>query len=181
MAGLFLLLGRLKAAIINPLMEKNMKIGVISDTHGYIHPGAFEHLEGTDLILHAGDIGNENILSDLEALAPVTAVTGNTDSFPLTGRLNEREIIDAGGVRIYLTHRFIEGSHIIHSVMKDIQKESPDIVVFGHTHQQYADNSEGILFFNPGAAGHRRPGTRTGVGLLELGGARVDHKIFYLE
>ena len=158
-----------------------MKIGVISDTHGHIHPGAFDCLEGTDLILHAGDIGNETVLSDLETLAPVKAVSGNTDSFPLVGRLKETEIIAVAGLRIYLTHRFIEGGRTIPPVMKDVQKEKPDIVVFGHTHRQHTEQSNGIFFFNPGAAGHRRPGTRTGVGILDLENGKINHKIFYLE
>lgn len=158
-----------------------MKIGVISDTHGHIHPGTFDHLKGTDLILHAGDVGKESVLAELESLAPVSAVTGNTDSFPLVGRLKEREIINIGDIKIYLTHRFIEGNHIISPVMDDIKREKPDIVVFGHTHQQYADHWDGIFFFNPGAAGHRRPGTRTGVGILDLESGKINHKIFYLE
>jgi len=158
-----------------------MKIGVISDTHGYVHPLAFEHLEGSDLILHAGDIGKESVLADLESLAPVCAVTGNTDTFPLRGRLNATEIIAAAGIRIYLTHRFMEGRHIIPPVMDDIHRVKPDIVVFGHTHRQHAEHSEGIFFFNPGAAGHRRPGTQTGVGLLDIENRKINHKIFYLE
>jgi len=158
-----------------------MKIGVISDTHGYIHPGVFDRLEGAELILHAGDIGDESVLADLESMAPVCAVTGNTDTFPLRDRLKSTEIIAVAGIRIYLTHRFMEGRHIIPLVMEDIRRVRPDIVVFGHTHRQYAEHSDGIFFFNPGAAGYRRPGTQTAMGVLGLENGKINHKILYLE
>ena len=158
-----------------------MKIGVISDTHGHIHPGAFDCLKGVDLILHAGDVGSDSVLVELETLAPVKAVSGNTDSFPLTSRLKEKEIITVAGIKLYLTHRFIERGLTLPPVMNDIHREKPDIVVFGHTHQQHAEQLDGIFFFNPGAVGYRRPGTRTGVGLLKLENGKISHKIFYLE
>ena len=158
-----------------------MKIGVISDTHGIIHPGAFTPLEGVNLILHAGDIGSEDVISDLETIAPVMGVSGNTDTFPLAGRYKPVEFFEAQGKRIYLTHRFMEGEYKLPHVLKDIASRDPHIVVFGHTHMQYSDESSGRLLFNPGSAGHTRPGTRPGVGVLTIANSKVDHQIYYLD
>lgn len=158
-----------------------VKIGVVSDTHGVIHPRAFHYLEGTDMILHAGDIGSEEVLLELEALAPVTAVSGNTDVAPLAFECREREIIEIGGRIIYLAHRVMEGGRYLPYVLRDIGRVGPDVVVFGHTHRQHAEWMDGILFFNPGGAGHRRPGTKLGVGLLTIGEEGINHETFYLE
>jgi len=162
-----------------------MKIGVISDTHGSINPAAFDFFNDVDLILHAGDIGNSDIITELEAFAPVTAVLGNTDGFPFTGRYPEREIIYIKGKKIYLTHAVINGNRQIPSVIKDIENNAPDIVIFGHTHRQHAFKKKGIFFFNPGSAGPVRAGTRPGVGILTIDdsieGLGVEHEIFYLD
>ena len=94
------MLHRIKACII-----RAMKIGVISDTHGDINPAAFNVFNDVELILHAGDIGNSDIITELEALAPVTAVLGNTDGFNLAGRYPEREIIYIKGKKVYTVLR----------------------------------------------------------------------------
>lgn len=158
-----------------------MKVGVISDTHGQIHPGVFEYFNDVELILHAGDIGNENILTDLETLAPVKAVTGNTDRFPVTEKIRGKEIFDLAGKTTYLTHRVIECGTIIPSVMNDIEAVNPDIVIFGHTHEQHARVIGKKLFFNPGGGGQKRPGKRLGIGILEIRNGKVDHSIYYLD
>ena len=158
-----------------------MKIGVISDTHGSIKHAAFDFLNDVDLILHAGDIGNSDIITELEAFAPVTAVLGNTDGFPFTGRYSEREIIFIKGKKVYLTHAVINGNKQIPSVIRDIENNAPDIVIFGHTHRQHAFKKNGILFFNPGSAGPAREGTRPGVGVLTIEDAGMSHEIFYLD
>ena len=158
-----------------------MRIGVISDTHGSIHPAAFDFLENVDLILHAGDIGNLDIITELEAFAPVTAVLGNTDGFNLAGRFPETELIYIEGKKIYLTHAVINGSSQILSVVEDISQHEPDIVIFGHTHQQHAFKQNGSFYFNPGSAGPLRPGTRPGVGVLTMDDSGLHHEIFYLD
>ena len=158
-----------------------MKIGVISDTHGFINPAAFDYFNDVELILHAGDIGNPDIITELEAFAPVTAVLGNTDGFSFTGRYPESEIIYIKGKKVYLTHAVINGNRQIPSVMEDILNSAPDIVIFGHTHRQHAYEEKGMLFFNPGSAGPVREGTRPGVGVLTIEDAGLSHEIFYLD
>ncbi len=158
-----------------------MQVGIVSDTHGNIHPAVFDHLEGVDLILHAGDIGGEDILLELETIAPVKAVLGNTDSFPLSERCGMREIVEVAGRKIFLAHRVIEGGFEIPGVMNEIKEVSPDVVVFGHTHDQFADYVDGVLFFNPGSAGQRRPGKRLAVGILALKNGCIRHELHFLE
>ncbi len=158
-----------------------MKIGVLSDTHGIIHPKVFDLFHGTDLILHAGDVGREEILTELESLAPVRAVAGNTDTHPVRGRCSDLELFEIEGQTVYLIHRVIEGGRYLPSVMERIRATGPDIVVFGHTHLTHAEEREGIFFFNPGPAGHRREGTRLAVGILEIDGEKTNHRFHYLE
>ena len=158
-----------------------MKIGVVSDTHGLLHRRVFDHLDGVEMILHAGDIGGEEILTELESIAPVLAVSGNTDGHPLAGRCREREIVEFGRRRFYLTHRVVEGGRYLPAVMAQIRQAAPQVVIYGHTHQAHAEYREGILFFNPGPAGERRQGTTLSLGLLELTGKEIRHHIHYLD
>ena len=158
-----------------------MKVGVISDTHGQIHPGVFDHFYDVELILHAGDVGGESILSDLGTLAPVKAVSGNTDTFPVTEKCRSREVFDLGGKKTYLTHRVIECGIIIPSVLNDINSVNPDIVVFGHTHEQHVRLIDNKLFFNPGGGGQKRQGKRLAVGILEISFNNVNHSLYYLD
>jgi len=158
-----------------------MKIAVVSDTHGTIHPDIYRHLDGVDLMLHAGDIGREDVISELKLFAPVVAVYGNTDTFPLVERYREKELIDVLGKKIYLTHRFIEGGRKIPHVVSDIDRLRPSMVVFGHTHRQHAESIDGILYFNPGSCGFRRPGTRTALGILTINNELINHEFIFLD
>ena len=158
-----------------------MKVGIISDTHGKIHHRVFRYFNDVELILHAGDIGNDEIIPALEVMAPVKAITGNTDFHPLTAKYKAKEIFELSGKKIYLTHRVIEFGKFVPSVMDDIQIHDPDIVIFGHTHEQYAGEVEKRLFFNPGGAGQKRAGKRLAVGILEITNGNVDHSTFYLD
>ena len=158
-----------------------MKIGIISDTHGLIHPQVFKYLEGSELILHAGDVGNENILLELESIAPVKAVYGNTDSFPITNRCKSTEVFEAGGKKIYLSHVVMMGNQIIPNIIEEIKSVAPHIVIFGHTHDQYAKTIDNILFFNPGSGGQKRPGKRLAVGNIYLKNGTINHQTYYLD
>lgn len=158
-----------------------MKLGVVSDTHGIVHSDLHRHLDDVGMILHAGDIGSDNVIEELELHAPVVAVRGNTDTYPITGRYRERELVEVLSRRIYITHRFIEGRRKISRVATDINNVRPQIVVFGHTHEQYAAFEDGILYFNPGSCGHRRPGTRTGLGIITINDELISHEFIYLE
>ena len=108
-----------------------LRIGVISDTHNYLDPKALTIFEGVEHILHAGDIGMPAIILQLESIAPVTAVMGNTDDPGL--RYRQTEIIELAG-RKFLLHHIINPKAIEEGLHRRIAREKPDVVVFGHTH-----------------------------------------------
>lgn len=134
------------------------RIGILSDTHGLLRPEVAEHLQGCELILHGGDIGGQEILDELEKIAPVRAVRGNNDKewaeqIPLWQRL------DLGGVSVYLCHK-----------KKDIPEGLQDcrLVIYGHSHK-YADREEqGIRYLNPGSCGPRRFNQEISMAILEI-------------
>ncbi len=140
-----------------------MKIGVISDTHNFFDPRIPGLFAGVDHILHAGDIGLPGILSQLEELAPVTAVMGNTDDpgfrWPLT------EVAELGGRKVLL-HHIVNPRSLEETLEARIQREQPAIVVFGHTHKPFCEKLNGVLFFNPGYAGKSRFGLPRSVAIL---------------
>src|SRR5262245_54013561 len=126
-----------------------MIVGVISDTHGLLRPQAVEALRGSDLILHAGDVGPREILEQLCAIAPTTAVRGNVDTAVWTTALRPAEVIEAGGLQLYMLHD---------RAALDLDPKAVGVaaVIFGHTHRAVADVRDGVLFLNPGSAGPRR-------------------------
>jgi putative phosphoesterase len=128
---------------------REILLGVISDTHGLLRPEALEALRGSDLILHAGDVGDGEILVALEGLAPVVAIRGNTDRGELARALPDTQAVEVAGHILYLIHDI--GS-------LDLRPEAAGFagVIFGHTHQPEVREERGVLYFNPGSAGHRR-------------------------
>lgn len=125
------------------------RFGVISDTHGLLRPEALEALEGVDRILHAGDIGDPDHLDVLARIAPVTAIRGNIDRGHWADALPETVSLTEGGLRI----------HIIHdrkALQADPEAEGWNVVISGHSHRPRIDETRGILWLNPGAAGPRR-------------------------
>jgi uncharacterized protein len=129
-----------------------MRIGVISDTHGFLDPRIESLFEGVDHILHGGDIGSTAIIAALENIAPTTAVLGNTDgglSF------NETEVVILQA-RKYLVHHIVDVLHPAEGIRDRIKRESPDVVVFGHTHKPHTSMDGRTLYFNPGYAGKPR-------------------------
>lgn len=143
-----------------------MLIGLISDTHGRLRPEVFRHFEGVDRILHAGDIGDLEILVELEALAPVTAVWGNTDGFDVRARVPELAWLELEGRRLLVVHGHQLGS----PAPAGLRAAYPDagVIVYGHTHKALVDESDGRLVVNPGAGGPARFGVRPSVALLTL-------------
>jgi uncharacterized protein len=131
-----------------------MRIGLISDTHGLLRPEVFPALEGVEHILHSGDVGGSDILLELETIAPVTAVWGNTDDLELRARLPEVARLELGGVAIVVIHGQQYGSPTCASVAAD----HPDagLVVFGHSHRPEIERVGSVLAVNPGSAGPRR-------------------------
>ena len=144
-----------------------MRLGVISDTHGLLRPEVFDAFEGVDHILHAGDVGNPGILSDLKALAPVTAVYGNTDGVELRRMLPQVATLDLDGFDIVVTHGDQLGSptpDALHSEFPGAQ-----IIVYGHTHRPLLTLVDVVVtVMNPGGAGARRFKLPPSVGILEL-------------
>jgi putative phosphoesterase len=154
-----------------------MKIGVISDTHNYLDPRVHEVFAGVDHILHAGDVGQSLIIVELEQIAPVTAVIGNTDEgLPL----RETELVTLGGKK-FLVHHIVTPGLGSPRIDRRLRDDAPDVVVFGHTHKPYVQQVETILFFNPGSAGKKRFDLPRTVALLEIANGRLTHKFISLE
>jgi len=127
-------------------------IGLISDTHGMVRASVHGALAGVELILHAGDVGGDEILDELELIAPVLAVYGNTDR-PGDPRLAESVERTIGGVRIHVSHGHELGSP---TPDKLLGRYAADVIVYGHTHKQLVVRAGERLVVNPGAAGARR-------------------------
>jgi putative phosphoesterase len=139
-----------------------MRIGIISDTHDYLDPRIAEAFARVDHILHGGDVGSHTLLLELEAIAPVTAVLGNTDA-GLT--LNLTEVVKIGGRKFLVQH--IVNPHALADDLKlRIARERPGVVVFGHTHKPFCETINGVLFLNPGYAGKKRFALERNVAIL---------------
>jgi uncharacterized protein len=144
-----------------------MRLGVIADTHGLLRPEVFEAFSGVDHILHAGDIGPPDLLTELEALAPVTAVYGNTDGMELRHRLPQVAKLRLDGFDIVVTH----GDQFGSPTPEKLNAAYPEaqIVVYGHTHKPLLKLVDVVVtVMNPGGAGHRRFGLPPSVGIMEL-------------
>ncbi len=144
-----------------------MRLGILSDTHGLLRPQVFEVFKEVDHILHAGDVGRAEILVELEALAPVTAVYGNTDGLELRARLPQVAEVELDGFAVVVTH----GDQLGHPTPEALHAAFPraEILVYGHTHKpllELVDRT--VTVMNPGGAGHPRFGIPPSVGILEL-------------
>jgi uncharacterized protein len=140
-------------------------VGLISDTHGLVRPEVFDALAGVELILHAGDVG-EGVLEELTAIAPVEAVTGNTD-LPGDPRLRERIDRTIGNLRVHVSHGHEIGSPTAERLAA---KYDADVIVYGHTHRQSVVQVDGRWVVNPGAAGPRRFKLQPSVARLTIDG-----------
>jgi uncharacterized protein len=129
--------------------ENSLTIGVISDTHGLLRSEVLEALRGSDRIIHAGDVGAPEILDQLAAIAPVTAIRGNVDKAAWARKLPETEVLEVGGVSIYILH------DLAHLDLKPAAAGF-SVVVSGHSHVAKQETRDGVLYFNPGSAGPRR-------------------------
>ena len=142
-----------------------MRIGVISDTHGFFDARIVAHFAGVEHIIHAGDIGNEAIIPRLQELAPVTAVTGNVDwGLPIDRLYRRVERLELTGQRIFVTHIGDAPA----TLMRHLPDPRPHVYIYGHSHIPAVEHLDGILFLNPGAAGKPRFGWQSSVALLEL-------------
>jgi putative phosphoesterase len=138
-----------------------MRIGIISDTHGLLRPEAERALQGVDLIVHAGDVGDPDILARLERIAPVFAVRGNVDTSPWAQELPLTTVVEADGVSLYVLHNLRE---------LDLRPDGGnfDFVISGHTHQPEQVEKNGVLYINPGSAGPRRFNLPITLALVDL-------------
>jgi uncharacterized protein len=144
-----------------------MRLGVIADTHGLLRPEVFEAFSGVDHILHAGDLGPLDLLTELEALAPVTAVFGNTDGEDVRRRLPQVATLELDGFDIVVTH----GDQLGSPTPEKLNAAFPDaqIIVYGHTHRPLLTLVDVVVtVMNPGSAGPRRFKLVPSVGILEL-------------
>jgi putative phosphoesterase len=130
-------------------LRRSILIGVISDTHGLLRPEAIEALRGAAHIIHAGDIGSPEILIELSAIAPLTAIRGNIDKGAWARKLPETEVLDVAGVSIYVLHNLEQ---------LDLKPKAAgfSVVISGHSHVPKQETRDGVLYFNPGSAGPRR-------------------------
>jgi hypothetical protein len=144
-----------------------VRIGLISDTHGRLRPEVFDRLEGVERVLHAGDIGSPDLLVELEAIAPVVAVWGNTDGFDVRARVREVAELELVGRRIVVVH----GHQVGTPTPERLRAAHPaaDVIVYGHTHRPLVDRTGAVLVVNPGAAGAARFGMPPSVAILTLG------------
>jgi len=133
-----------------------MKIGLLSDTHGWIHPRLFDYFAGCDEIWHAGDIGNIETADKLAAFKPFRAVHGNIDDFIVSKVYKEHLMFEAGELRVWLTHIGGTPGHYDQRVKPMIYEDPPDIFICGHSHiaRVLHDKKAGFLYINPGAAGY---------------------------
>ena len=158
-----------------------MRFGLISDTHNLLRPQVFELLRGVDRILHAGDIGSPDLLVALEAIAPVTAVFGNTDGWDIRHRVREEQWLELGEDRRLL---LVHGHQLASPSPDGLRQAWPDadVIVYGHTHRQLVDGgTRGVaLTVNPGAAGAARFGLKPCVAIMDVG-EQIDVRLLEID
>ncbi len=150
-----------------------MTIGVISDTHGLLRPEAVAALQGSEHIIHPGDIGDLAVLDKLREIAPVTAIRGNVDRGPWATQIPQTDVLELGGIKIYIIHNLEE---------LDLKPEAAgfDAVIYGHTHVPKREMKNGVLFFNPGSAGPKRFRLPVTFGRLGVHSGKLETEIIEL-
>lgn len=146
------------------------RVGLISDTHGLVRPEALKALTGSQVILHAGDIGRGEVLRELEAIAPVRAIRGNVDRDGPASRQPDTLLTEIDGTWFYLVHD-------LDSLDLDPRAAGVDVVVYGHSHQPSLTERDGVLFVNPGSAGPRRFRLPVTVAVLQLADTGIQAEI----
>ena len=149
-------------------------LGVISDTHGLVRPEALAALAGVERIVHAGDIGSRAVLEALARVAPVTAVRGNNDRDDWAKTIPETEVVEVGGVSLYLLHD-------LHELDLEPRAAGFAAVISGHSHQPRVEDRDGVLYLNPGSAGPRRFKLPISLARLTIQHARVSAKLVTLQ
>lgn len=155
-------------------LNRSILIGVIADTHGLLRPEAVRALAGCHHIFHAGDVGAPEILEDLSRIANVTAIRGNIDKAPWARQLPETEVVEVGGVSIYILHDLAQ---------LDLKPEAAGFaaVISGHSHVPKQETKNGVLYFNPGSAGRRRFKLPVSIGRLVVVNGSVSGELVTLK
>jgi uncharacterized protein len=159
------------SGVLIPCVKRH--IGVISDTHGLLRPGAVAALRDCALIIHAGDVGRPDVLEGLRPIAPLFAIRGNVDKGPWAQALPETEVVEVDDCRVYVLHD-----------MNKLDVDPPTAgfhaIIAGHTHRAGMEMKHGVLYFNPGSAGPRRFALPITVGRLVLAEGQLLGKIVTL-
>ncbi len=148
-------------------------VGVISDTHGLMRPEALDALRGSDLIIHAGDVGKPEVLDELRAIAPVFAVRGNVDTASWAAQLPATLIVAVERIRVYVIHNLGE-------LEIDPVSEGFRIVVSGHSHQSRIEEKFEVIYLNPGSAGPKRFRLPISVAKVSVRDGRIDVRLITL-
>jgi putative phosphoesterase len=156
------------------LKNKEIVVGVISDTHGTLLPAAIKAFENVDFIVHAGDVGDTEVLDDLKSIAPVFAVRGNMDMIEGLRELPETEVVDVGDVLLYVIHN-------IHRLDIVPSKAGFSAVIFGHLHCPSVSEKSGVLFLNPGSAAQPRRNYPASIALLHVRGDSIKAQIVNID
>ncbi|MBL7179187.1 MAG: metallophosphoesterase family protein [Pseudomonadota bacterium] len=155
---------------VNFQNKENVVVGIIADTHGLLLPAAIKALEGVDLIIHAGDIGNTKIIDELQTLAPVVAVRGNIDTTEGLKELPETEAVEIGNVFLYVIHD-------IHRIDIAPSEAGFNAVISGHLHYPSIVQHSEVLFLNPGSAAQPRREYPASLALLHIQGNSIKAQI----
>jgi putative phosphoesterase len=151
-----------------------MLVGIISDTHGLMRPEAITALHGSDLIMHAGDVGKPEVIDQLNAIAPTHAVRGNFDTQSWPRTLPDTRVVEAGRLRLFLLH--IRAELAVDPVIAGYAA-----VIFGHSHKPSIETRSGVLWLNPGSAGPRRFRLPITVARMRISREKIEPKIIELE
>ena len=152
---------------------RTVNVGVISDTHGHLRPEAIRALSGSDIIIHAGDVGSATVLERLRAMAPTTAVRGNVDGDAWASVLPETDVVNVGDLHFYVIHQAAR-------LRIDPKRAGFAAVISGHTHRPRAETRDGVLYLNPGSAGPRRFSLPITVAKIQVTGTHLSHEIVEL-
>ena len=152
---------------------KEIVVGLISDTHGVMRPEAIDALRGCDLLIHAGDIGDPEVIERLRALAPTYVVRGNIDKEAWASSIPATEVVEVDGRSIYVLHELSQ-------LDLDPVAAGFAALVSGHSHQPSIENRKGVLYVNPGSAGPRRFKLPVTVALVRVAGGEMRAEIVEL-
>ena len=152
---------------------QDMKIGILSDTHGQLRADAFEALKKADHILHAGDVGDPDVLETLKRIAPLSCVRGNMDGGAWSQSLPSSDLVELCGKVIYMVHD-------LYTIDIDPAAAGVEVIVSGHTHQPEIRTVRGILYLNPGSASYGRYASPPSIGWAEISNGRIRPRIVTL-